>query len=57
MACRAELFLHAGQAIGIDVDQSNVPAALCQDPSGDSADSGRTARAGDDRSTRVRQPG
>jgi hypothetical protein len=47
MACSAELFLDAGQALRIDVDQCNVPAVLGQCPGGDSADPRRTTGSGD----------
>jgi hypothetical protein len=50
-----KLFLHAGQPIGVDVDQSDVPAVFGQQPGGNSADSRRTTGPRDDGGARVRQ--
>ena len=44
----AQLGLHRGKSVGVDVDQGDVPAVLGQDPGGDPADPGRAAGAGDD---------
>ena len=38
MACIPELFLNHGQAVGVDIDQSDVPAVLGEQPGGSSAD-------------------
>ena len=56
MTCVAQLGLNDGQAVGVDVDQGDVPAILSQDPGGDPADPGRTAGAGDDSGALLRQP-
>ena len=57
MARLAKLLLHASKALGIDVDQRDVPAVLGQNPGGDSADACRTAGPGDDGRTKLGQPG
>ena len=56
MTCVAQLGLNDGQAIGVDVDQGDMPAILSQDPGSDPADPGRTAGAGDDGGALLRQP-
>ena len=56
MARLAKLLLHASKALGIYVDERDVPAVLGQHLGGDSSNPSRTAGAGDDRGTQLRQP-
>ena len=44
----AQLGLDRGEAVGVDVDQRDVPAVLGQHPGGHPADPGRATGPGDD---------
>lgn len=43
MTGRAQFGFDRGQALGVDVDQGDVPAGFSQDPRSDPSDTGRSA--------------